>query len=213
MRPYVVRQGDYLVKLAWAHGFDVGEVWDHPKNEAIKKLRGDHHVLAPGDIIHIPVRARPALPLRKGQTNRYVAKVPKVPLDVVFHTSDGSKLVNEPCEIQGLGDSPSLPKATDGEGKLAFALPAHVREITIHFPRLNLSFQLRPGEMDPHDEATGIRKRLHHLGFGGERLITDVEDEDVLREAVERFQQAAGFEPTGELDERTREELMKRHGV
>jgi hypothetical protein len=31
MQPYVVRQGDYLVKLAWVHGFDAEEVWADEK--------------------------------------------------------------------------------------------------------------------------------------------------------------------------------------
>ncbi len=48
MRPYVVRQGDYLVKLAFVHGFDAEEVWNDPKNEEIRGRRADHNILAPG---------------------------------------------------------------------------------------------------------------------------------------------------------------------
>src|ERR1044072_2962292 len=84
MVPCVVRQGDFLVKLGWIHGFDPEVVWNDPKNEVLKKLRVDHNVLAPGDVIHIPARKQEGLPIAKGTTNTFVAKVPKVVVSVVF---------------------------------------------------------------------------------------------------------------------------------
>lgn len=63
MVPYVVRQGDYLLKLAQRYGFDAEEVWSHPRNEDLRKLRKDHHILAPGDIVYLPVKANEWLPI------------------------------------------------------------------------------------------------------------------------------------------------------
>ena len=76
-RPYVVRQGDYLVKLGFVYGFDAEEVWNDAKNEEIRGRRPDHNVLAPGDIVYIPVKKKEGLPIIKGTTNHYVAKVPR----------------------------------------------------------------------------------------------------------------------------------------
>ena len=36
MRPYVIRQGDYMTQLAHRLGFDETEVWNHDKNSALK---------------------------------------------------------------------------------------------------------------------------------------------------------------------------------
>ncbi|MFT3765690.1 MAG: hypothetical protein QM820_09265 [Minicystis sp.] len=82
LRPYVVRQGDYLTRLAHRFGFDAEEVWNDPKNAEIKKLRSSMEVLAPGDIVYLPEPTRATLPIQKGTTNRYVATIPKVENDV-----------------------------------------------------------------------------------------------------------------------------------
>ncbi|MFT3768263.1 MAG: peptidoglycan-binding protein [Minicystis sp.] len=215
MRPYVVRQGDYLAKLAWLHGFDVDEVWTHPSNAALSALRKDHNILAPGDVIYLPVKRREWLPIQKGQTNRFVAKVPKVDVNVVFQDRDGKPLANEPCELEGLAGTgaETMPDKTDGDGKLELKLPVSVRELVIRFPRINVAFWLRPGEMDPLDETAGIRKRLHHLGYGDERLLRQVDDAALLSEAVEEFQRASGAPDTGSLDDETKVNLAKIHSV
>ena len=51
--PQVVAQGEHLEKLAFLHGFDAREVWKDPKNDAIRALRKDPLVLAPGDIVYV----------------------------------------------------------------------------------------------------------------------------------------------------------------
>ena len=37
MKPYVVKQGDYLLKIAHLAGFDADDVWGHAKNADLKK--------------------------------------------------------------------------------------------------------------------------------------------------------------------------------
>lgn len=39
MEPRVIRQGDYLLQLAHAFGFDADAVWNDPQNEGIRRLR------------------------------------------------------------------------------------------------------------------------------------------------------------------------------
>lgn len=216
MTPYIVRQGDYLAKLAFIHGFDADEVWSHPKNAELAKLRADPNILAPGDILHIPVKKKEGLSIRKGATNRYVAKAPKVRVCIAFKTADEQPLANEPYEIEGLGGTELESKVkgtTDENGNLQIDAPVHVRELSAYFPRLHRMFQIRVGDMDPIAEATGIRKRLRHLGIGDERLVKNLEDPMVLSDAVASFQEAQGMSPTGELDADTRDALLKAHGI
>ena len=39
MKPYVIKQGDYLLKVAHLRGFDPDAVWSDPKNEPPDELR------------------------------------------------------------------------------------------------------------------------------------------------------------------------------
>lgn len=208
MVPYVIRQGDYFDKLAFTLGFDAGEVWEHPKNEALRGLRKDPNVLAPGDIVFVPAAKKPGLPLRKGQTNKYVAKVPKVEVTLAFVDEDGP-LKDEPCEVLG-GAKGTEPK-TDGEGKLTLRVAVTVREAEVRFPSRHLSFHVNVGDMDPHDEASGVKKRLQNLGFYVEGAWAD--DEAALAGAIASFQGANGIEATGALDDATRDALKGKHGT
>jgi hypothetical protein len=37
MKPYVVKQGDYVDRIAHAHGVDPDDIWNDPKNAELKK--------------------------------------------------------------------------------------------------------------------------------------------------------------------------------
>jgi hypothetical protein len=102
LRPYVVKQGDYLTKLAHTFGFDAEEVWNDPKNAELKQRRADMDVLAPGDVVYLPEASKEGLPLTPGTSNRYTAKVPKIEVTLAFQDGD-APLANEPCEVLGLG--------------------------------------------------------------------------------------------------------------
>lgn len=212
MIPYVVRQGDYLVKLAFHHGFDVDEVWKHPKNAEIRGKRGDHHVLAPGDVVYLPVKPKEGLPLRKGTTNRYVAKVPRVPINLSFHDERGP-LAGTPFIAKG-GAKPAEGK-TDGEGKVTLHVPVHVTEVTVELPEHGLRQRVLVGHLDPIGESTGAVSRLLQLGYlrrNGDGSVPTAEDA-VVREAIVAFQNKQGIDPTGALDQPTRDALQQAYGA
>ncbi|MFT3767398.1 MAG: peptidoglycan-binding domain-containing protein [Minicystis sp.] len=215
MRPYVVRQGDYLLKLAFARGFDADEVWNDPKNADLKALRKDHRLLAPGDVVYVPEKEAEELPIQKGTTNRYVAKVPKVTLDLRFHDGD-SPFANESYEVRGLG-SP-LQGTTDGEGRVSVKVPVHVAEVQVVFPDRRVAFPVRVGHLDPIEEPTGVRQRLQHLGFyeAAQADAPDWADLDAVerdRRAVTAFQTRHGLPSSGDMDDETRAALQKAHGA
>lgn len=156
MKPYVIRQGDHLAKLAHLMRFDVDEVWNHPKNEALKALRSPT-LLCPGDILFVPDRAPTPLPLRAGTKNRYVAKVPKVRLRLGFKDEAGAYR-SEPYRVEGL--NAVVEGETDAEGIITIAVPVMVRELSVVFPKRGVRHPIYLGDMDPVSEATGLRKRL-----------------------------------------------------
>jgi hypothetical protein len=209
MQPYVVRQGDYLVKLAWVHGFDAEEVWAHAKNKALADLRKDHHVLAPGDVLFIPVKVKEGLPIRKGEVNRYVAQAPRVDVKLQLRVGD-TALADEPYEVRGL-TGPTASGTTDGEGKVSLKVPVSTREIEIVLPGKSISYRVRVGDLDPLAEDSGARMRLSNLGHGAARE-GDRCQEETRAWGMRMFLRAAGLPETGEIDEATRAELGRGHG-
>lgn len=213
MFPYIIRQGDYLAKLAHRLGFDADAVWNAPENAALQKLR-DPAQLHPGDILQVPQRARVALPIRKGTTNKYVAKIPKIVVNLVFADGDDA-IADEPYLIEGLGEP--VHGSTGPGGEVSITAPVHLREVTLTLLRRNVAFPVRIGDMDPVSEASGVRKRLEHLGCYGmlgfacdEESPSDEATRD--RRAIAVFQRLQRLTPTGSLDDETRAALARAHG-
>lgn len=74
MKPCVIKQGDYLDRLAHALDLDAEEVWSDPKNAEIENLR-DPNMLHPGDILYVPDRQRQWLPFEVGAEPLFIAKL------------------------------------------------------------------------------------------------------------------------------------------
>jgi hypothetical protein len=205
MKPYVVKQGDYLDKIAHAVGCEPDEIWSDSKNSEIKQKR-DPNLLAPGDILYVPDSKKQWLSLKMGTSNVYIAKVPRTKVRLVF-----KELLNEPYEIHGMGEPEE--GSTDGDGGLEMSVPVHVREVQVTFPKSQITYPVRIGDMDPIDEPSGIRKRLQHLGYGT-RLGDGASADDLEvadRLAILAFQQDQGLEATGSMNDDTLAALTKTH--
>lgn len=215
MTPYIVRQGDYLTKLAYLHGFDADEVWNDPKNEDLRRARPDPSILAPGDILFIRESEKDGLSVQQGTANNFVATVPKVQLQLHFHDDEGP-FAGEAYEIQGLGDP--IPGTTDGEGGLVVDVPVTTSDFHVLFPVRNVIYPVIVGDMDPINEPSGVRKRLRHLGYHCDPSRAEGPDspEEALaaldRIAIQAFQQDHQIAPTGEIDDATRAALVDAHG-
>jgi hypothetical protein len=215
MKPYVIRQGDYLTKLAHQRGFDATAIWNDPKNARIRDKRTEPNLLHPGDILWIPdapeVRR---LAVKSGSANRYVANIPKMPVEVRLQVG-GAPLAKEPYQILGLGPDP-IEGATDDDGWLKATVPVHVREIEVLLTEKDRTLRVRVGDLDPVDTLSGLKKRLTHLGFYQPSRVgienDDVADDDALVSALKAFQSSRDIGPTGKLDDDTRKALTGAHG-
>jgi len=213
MKPYVIKQGDYLTKLAHHLGFDAEAVWNDAKNAELKSAREDPNMLQAGDVLFVPDEPKKRLELTAEQENTYVAKVPKVKVSVVV-SEDDEPLAGEKYVVLGLGDEEEM--TTDAEGRVAFEAPVHVREVMVRFPERELVLRVGIGDLDPITTDSGARMRLTHLGFygaqlGGEDQYVERDDQQ-LAAAVSAFQAAQKLPVTGELDDSTREALIAAHG-
>jgi hypothetical protein len=213
MTPYIVRQGDYLAKLAFVHGFDADQVWNDPKNDDLRKLRPNPNILAPGDILYIPESKKDELPIEKGADNNYSATVPKVEVTLMFQDIDGNPLGGEPCEILGLTSTggENSPDKTEADGKLTLKVPVTLREVSVHFPQRNVTYTSRVGDMDPTSEASGHQKRLANLGFLPTDPETRLDDAELFSLAVRQFQVKNNIDPDGTLKGDTLDLLLRKH--
>jgi type VI secretion system VgrG family protein len=211
LKPHVIRQGEYFTRLAFVHGFDAGEVWNDPKNAEVKAKRKSPNILHPGDVVHLPKAKRKGLPVVKGTANPYTVKVPKTKVRLGFKTDDGPR-ANEPYVVDGLGEHEE--GTTDGDGMLTIHVPVHLREVQVTFPKQNVCYPVRLGDMDPIDEPSGVRKRLEHLGFQFPASEEDAEADVDARDAkaITAFQRARGLTLTGKADDATKAAIMKDHG-
>ena len=190
-RPYVIRQGDYLAKLAYVYGFDADEVWNHRKNAALRSTRSPN-LLYPGEVLHIPTNAtKPGLRISSGTEQVYRAKVPTVNVHLVF--KDGEQpLANEPCEVFGCVGAASdvgvpLEMTLDGLGGLSLRVSVLTRRVEVYFGRTHTRHVIHLGAMDPLDTSAGEEKRLQNLGYFTESLMAICPREQVVALAQRKF--------------------------
>lgn len=213
MKPYVIKQGDHLLKLAHLMGFDADRVWNDGANAELKAARSEPTMLQAGDILMVPDEPKKQLDLKHEAKNEFVAKVPKIAVSVAV-TDDDEPLANEPYVVEGLGDDQT--RTTDADGMVSFEAPVHLREVTVRFENVELAFRVGIGELDPIDTDAGVRMRLTQLGFYGPKLGGEdryVErDDSQLAAAIAAFQSKHGLEVTGTMDDATEEALRDAHG-
>jgi hypothetical protein len=214
-RPYIVRQGDHLTRLAYIHGFDAGEVWNHERNTELREIGRTPDLLAPGDILYLPVKPKDGLAFSAGSSNRYRAQVPNVKVTLTFKDAE-RVLANEPYEVHGLGtdgsDGKTEERKTDADGRIELELPVTTREVTIVFPTQNVAYEVRVGDMDPVAELSGIQKRLQNLGYLP-RERESASEGAYVQGAIAEFQKQHGLSPTGTIDNDTSNLLRDEHGL
>lgn len=214
MRSIVVRQGEYLTKLAHRFGFDAAAVWNHAANAALRERRGNPEQLHPGDVLQIPDAPVDAgLRVAKGGTLRASARAPDVEIALALTGRDGAPIASVAFRVEGVGPTP-IEGTTGGDGVARFRVP-----VTVETCRLVLAsgraYVVRVGHMDPATEPSGVLKRLAHLGYARGLLAEDL-DTDLGRATFESalldFQEASGIAPTGAIDDATIAALVERHG-
>lgn len=214
MKPYVIKQGDYLLKVAHTLGFNADEVWNDGKNAELKKLRKDPAMLVAGDILFIPDEPKKGLQLNAKQSNSFVARVPMVKSKLVVAVN-GKPFANEKYVIEGLGKEEE-ELTTNDKGEVAIEVPVHVREVAVRFVDRKRRIKIAIGNLDPPDTSSGARMRLMTLGlYGGKMKGADphvAHDETTFKRALTKFQKKQGLEQTGELDKETQDALVKAHG-
>ncbi len=209
-RPHVVRQGEYLAKLASELGFDADETWNHPRNSELREARKDPSVLAPGDVLWFCPRERGHHNLNARAENGYAVRVPRVDLRVQVRGHLGEPLRGEAYEAEAA----EPPQGNlDGEGYLNVKVPIHITAVSVSLPARDVTLRLLIGHLDPHTEWTGAAQRLRQLGYHRGSIPTeDVEEHPGIARALGLFQEEEGLDVTWSLTPETAERLNQRIG-
>jgi hypothetical protein len=213
MKPYVIKQGDYLTRIAHRLGFVADEVWNDPKNAELKEIRSDPDTLKSGDIVFIPDAPKKKNPFTKESSNSYVAKVPKLPVSLTLD-HNGEAIADEKYVVRGLDEE--LEGTTDANGTVEFEVDVHVKEVVVELVDKKKKYRMLLGNLDPIDEPSGARQRLMQLGIYSATL--EGEDQYVahnpqqLAAALGAFQKKNDLEITKELDEATINALRDAYG-
>jgi hypothetical protein len=203
MEPYVIRKGDFLLKLAYTFDFDANTVWNDATNAGLRQIRSDPNILLPGDVLYIPdqVDKEPAFKsLVTGGTNTFTSDVPTMTLTHQFAGDDPTTYASKAYTVEELDDLTGLQ--TNENGVATFPVPLTLETATITFTDTEESFVLAVGEMDPINTISGVFKRLQNLGYIDEDVAYSASDPssslDVVRFGLVLFdavQSGAGDAP------------------
>jgi hypothetical protein len=207
---YKVEQADRLPTIARKKGFSRWQtIWDFAGNAALKELRGNAHILFPGDEVSIPSKLARVAEVQGGKAEYVVLSAPEV-LRVRF------------AEFESMDGEPAMFRATpdagndlfEGEladdGTLEIELPPDATQVTVELfcgdgDDPFVTYELDVGGIDPLTEITGIQARLANLGhYDG---VIDGDAGEVTKGAIVRFRREYGLPLSDEIDDDLRNAL------
>ena len=222
-----VAQGEFLSKIARAHGFsDDRTIWDAPENTALREQRKDPNVLLPGDRLFIPDRELREEARFTDQRHRFKVTGQTLRLRIKLMGLRNEVLAGHECTL-----------TVEAEGKNDTTTPSGIIENTISPTagtgvlldrgkpggrfRVQREIPLRIGNLDPVDTISGQLARLNNLGYRAgdvpEQPLTTREEEELrrssrFRSAVEEFQCDFGLTVDGVCGRNTQAKLLDAHG-
>jgi N-acetylmuramoyl-L-alanine amidase len=206
---YKVKQGDCLSSIAYAHGFFWRTLWQLDDNSDLRDERGSPNILYPGDTVVIPPLRMRDEDCSTDARHRFRFKGVPAKLNLRF-LEDGEPLAGEPYQLRIDGAVVDAPPNLDDDGRLSVVIPPNARLVEYRFSDSEEWIAVDLGTLDPASKVSGIQARLNNLGYeaGGVDGIAGPR----TAAALARFQEDQGIDITGDLDDDTRDHLVKAHG-
>jgi N-acetylmuramoyl-L-alanine amidase len=211
---YVVKQGDYLAKIAREHGFtDFLALWNAGENAGLRQKRKDPNVLFPGDVVVIPDAGPRKETGSTEQRHRFQTRGSRLELRLLLEDPFREPVRRAACELAI--DSASQRLRTDAEGRVGTELVPTAQAGTLVLRDTDSALedapiQLQIGHLDPIDTFSGQVGRLRNMGY----LFAAADDAKApaFRSAVEEFQCDEGLVVDGVCGPQTQARLEKVHG-
>ncbi|MFY9510824.1 MAG: peptidoglycan-binding protein [Rubrivivax sp.] len=208
MITHTVVAGDCVSSIAALYGLFADTVWNHPANAALRALRQDPNVLAPGDQVVIPDKQLKRHKLATGARHKFTLIGVPVLLRLQLVWGDEAR-ANEP--FVATVDGAEQRGHTGGDGTLELKVKPGAREgrLVVGEGARRSEYRLDLGTLDPVETTAGVIERLRNLGYdtGAPRGAWD----DAARGALMAFQADHGLESSGEPDAATQARLRDLH--
>jgi hypothetical protein len=213
---YAIDAGDCTMSVAAEAGYhDWKPVWNAPENQALRESRKSPFVLLPGDTVTVPDPRLKTVERPEMALHRFVLKTLRARLRVrlLQRHADGTQAALAGASCHVTIDEVVTDATSDSDGWVEVKLDpaARAAELKVDKTQTNppLGWHISLGTLLPDTETSGAVNRLINLGY---RALA--EDSQVyLPYAIRAFQEDAGIEVTGELDDATKSELAKRHAI
>ena len=203
----MIAEGECLSSVAFQNGYFPGTIWERPENDAVRELRGDPNVLAPGDRLFLPDKEPKTTTCATGKLHRFTRRGVPVRFRLQILNVDKPRanlayrlLIDGKIEITG---------STTAEGMVDVPIPPDAHRGTLFIDEDGAEYELTFGGLTPITEDRGVRERLANLGY----LRDDDASEGDVSAALKMFQRRAELDVTGDLDEATAEKLLHGHDV
>jgi N-acetylmuramoyl-L-alanine amidase len=208
MSTYKVKQGDCLSSIAFSFGLAWRTIWNHENNAALRDLRKDPNVLLPGDLLYIPDKDAAAIARATGARHRFRRK--DVPAKLKLRLlADGKPRAGQSYSLY-ISGLPIIHGAFDGDGCLEHPIPPDAKWAELRLSGKNNVFHLLLGKLDPISTVTGVQARLNALGYNAGDV--DGDTGDALAAALRSFQLDNNLDPSGKIDQPTRDKLTSLYG-
>jgi putative peptidoglycan binding protein len=199
-----VQPGDCIASIAYRYGFFPNTLWQHPENKALRELRKDPNVLAPGDVVHVPDKRVREETCAAGRSHRFKRKAVPERLELQL-TREGEPRQDEPYVLEVDGAEVARGSA-DGDGRISASISPSARQARLLLTDGTEVIEISLGHLLPVDDLRGAQQRLQGLGLYRGPTHGELDDDTVA--ALVDFQVERELEPTGELDAATQGALL-----
>lgn len=203
---YQTVEGDHLARVAALHGLRAfAAIWEHADNAPLRKQRTSPHVLAPGDLVHLPAVRAGVAERQTEQRHRFQAKLSTLRLRVRRQHEDGMPVTVPPAAITCDGSPAAYTASAD---LIDVPIAPIARACSVTAPSVDLLLTI--GYLQPVSMVPGFRERLNNLGYrAGD---SDDVDSNAMRSAIEEFQCDQGLVVDGRCGPVTQQRLRAVHG-
>ncbi len=222
---YTVKQGDYLAKIAKAHGLaDWRRIYNDPQNASFREKRPDPDLLFPGDQLFIPDKKLQETTCHTENKYTFTIQRPKYEIQMTMRDEEGSPIpllkyelktnmktyqrhIEDGPEIKSHLQAGLIHETIDTEeesGQLKVWLKDGDDEP-------DFQTEIKVGHLDPVEEITGLQGRLNNLGYDCGNVDGTLGPKTA--NALKQYQTDHHLAVTGKADAATMAALTAQYGA
>jgi len=205
-----VKDGECVSFLAAKNRLQHDDIWDHPANAQLHKIRGNPNVLFPGD--RIAIRGIEPQERDGAVDQQHVFQLTSETVFLRIKVLDRDKPLGGKPFTLSIEGADTIQGTTKGDGTMEAEIPgtATAGFLTVGDGLQTFQLQLKLGSLNPVETASGVQQRLQNLGFDCGPIDGKVGPR--TRGAIRLFQGSVGLNIDGKLTPETRGKLKEQHG-